>query len=616
MVHFRTFALRMLRRPVALALAVVFAFVSAGSLGGGLLGLPVILRSILGDESGGLRATAAAGLQRLPSWASARLGDRWIEALPAGRLESVAWLVAGLVALTFIGATANFLHAYFSLTVTTRVVADVRLDLFRRVIHFPLGSLRGRVGDTISRIVNDTNVLLAGLGALLSKALAQATKSLAALLVALVIEWRLAIAAIVLAPVLYAIIRKLGKRVRRASRGAMQAQARLLEVATEALQGVRVVKVSTAERYEVGRFRRENRAVVREQFRARSARALAGPLTESLAICAIAALTLVAAWAIIDGRIQTAAFISTLAALGVAGSALKPLTGIVQEIQTSEAAAQRIAELMSEPVEPARRHAADRAPTLARHARSIAFDRVTLRYPGSEAAAIDGVSIEIAHGETIAFVGPNGSGKTSLLSLVPRLFAPTSGRVLIDGVDIAGVSLSSLRSQIAVVTQEVVLFQGSITDNIAYGVAGASRERILEAARRAGADEFIRARPGGYDARVGEQGASLSGGQRQRVAIARAILRDPAILILDEATSMIDTESERQIGETLAAFSRGRTCLVVAHRLSTVVSADRIIVLQNGRVADVGRHSELLERSPLYRQLAGAHLISRPEPVA
>jgi ABC-type multidrug transport system fused ATPase/permease subunit len=222
------------------------------------------------------------------------------------------------------------------------------------------------------------------------------------------------------------------------------------------------------------------------------------------------------------------------------------------------------------------------------------------------------VSLNILHGEKIAIVGPNGCGKTTLVSLLPRLLVPDAGggRVIIDGHDVAEFDLRSLRRQIGVVTQETVLFRGSIASNIAFGMPDATRERIIDAARRAHADEFIRQIPNGYDADVAEQGASLSGGQRQRLAIARAIMRDPSILILDEATSQIDAESEMHINAALREFGRGRTALVIAHRLSTVLHADRIVVMEGGAIIDVGRHDQLLERCELYRRLSKTQLVA------
>ncbi len=612
---FWRFAAKMLRYRFTLAAAMVMAFLSAASLGGGLLGIVPILQTILAGPDGegaALPDLARRANERLPI----TVPDSWIAVLPTDRFDAVLWLIVGLGALTIFGATANFLHAYFSLTVSTRTVAAIRRDVFQHVVHLPLRGLVNRTADTLSRILNDSNTLLGGFEAITSRTLAQLTKAIAALATALIIEWRLTFVALLVGPLVYIIIRKLGKRVRRASRGALQAQGKLLEAATEALQGLRVVKVYTRERREIGRFSRHNRQLVREQFRARTARALSTPLTEVLMIFVFGGLALFAAKALIDGAVDPAEFITALAALAVSGSALKPLTRVVQDVQTADAAAVRLLELMREPTEPV--HLFDkshrRRPRLARHCRSLIFDDVRFTYPGADVPAIDGVSLVIEHGETIAFVGPNGSGKTTLLSLVPRLLEPDSGRVLIDAADIAEVDLRSLRKQIGVVTQEVVLFHASITENIAYGApaGGAAREQIIEAARRAGAHEFIMAKPDGYDAIVGEQGLTLSGGQRQRIAIARAILREPALLILDEATSMIDAESERLIGDAIGNFSRGRTCLIVAHRLSTVMHADRIVVMEAGRIVDVGEHADLLDRCETYRLLARTQLLPAP----
>ncbi|XHC25249.1 MAG: ABC transporter ATP-binding protein [Phycisphaerales bacterium] len=289
----------------------------------------------------------------------------------------------------------------------------------------------------------------------------------------------------------------------------------------------------------------------------------------------------------------------------MAGQSLKPLNGVVQEIQAAEASAQRVQEILDEVPERDLQRGEKKVP---RHHEKIVFDGVSLTYPGAETPAVDGMDLTVEFGESVAIVGPNGSGKTSLLSLVPSLYLPSSGRVLIDGVDLAEADLRSVRDQIAVVTQEVVLFAGTVAENIAYARPEATREQIADAARRARAMGFIEAMPGGLDAKVGERGLTLSGGQRQRIAIARAILRDPAILIMDEATSMIDTQSEAEITQAIAEFGTGRTVLIVAHRLATVMNADRIVVMDAGKVVDTGTHAELLERCPLYAGLASHQL--------
>jgi len=348
--------------------------------------------------------------------------------------------------------------------------------------------------------------------------------------------------------------------------------------------------------------------VLEQMLRARTARALSSPLVETTSVFVLGGLAIVATKAVQDGEITGSQMVLALMALGISGAALRPLTGIVNDVQASTAAAERIAGLIRSPVEPG----LDRGlPRLDRHRRDLRFASVTVTYPGADEPAIDGVDLTIDHGETVAFVGPNGSGKTTILSLVPRLFDPDpdGGSVLVDGTDIRTVAVRSLRRQIGVVAQETVLFSGTIADNVAYGVRGASPEAIERACRRARAWDFIDAR-GGLETPVGEAGLTLSGGQRQRLAIARAILRDPAILILDEATSMIDAESEAAINEALTELRAGRTTLIVAHRLSTVLAADRIVVMDRGRVVDRGAHTELLERCAVYKRLAEHQLVT------
>ncbi len=598
---FRRFARQSLRYRGTVALALLFAVLSAGSLGAGLVGIIPVLRNILRQDGQTLRTLAEEANDEPWMPAALRMSDAFIATLTDDRFKTVLIIIAGLGVLTLLGGAANFLHAYFSLTVVQRTVTRVRRDAFHSVIRLPLKRVvAGGASDIVSRIVNDTAALGAGLTALLSRAVAQVTKGIAGLAAAFIADWRLGLVSVAVAPLLYTIIRRLGKRIRRASREALRSQAGLYGAASEALQGLRVVKVHTTERYEAGRFHRINKRVMREMLRVRTARAIASPLVEVVSIVVLGFLALIAAKAIIDDQLEPERFITALIALGAAGASLKPLTGLVNDIQSSAPAAQRIAELLDAEPEPGHD---SRLPRLPRHRESIAFEGVAFAYPGAGEPALRGIDLRIPFGERVAFVGPNGSGKTTLLSLVPRLFDPDAGRVLIDGRDIREVGVRSLRRHIGVVTQEVVLFRGSVAANIAYGAEGVTRERVEEAARKARADEFIRQLPDGYDTELAEQGLSLSGGQRQRLAIARAILRDPAILILDEATSMIDAESEARIAEAIAEFHGGRTCLIVAHRLSTVLNADRIVVLDAGRVVDQGPHGELIGRCETYRQL-------------
>ncbi len=607
---FWSFARRMLRYRALVVAGLVFAFLSAGGLGVGIVAIKPVLDIVLGDADSEVQSRGLPEIAEQLNTDSPIAGwipQGFIDALPHGPFTAVVVILAALGLLSILGALANFLHQYYALSVVHRTVANVRREAFSTVVHLPLKEVVAQgSGDAISRIVNDTNQLAQGLNAMLSKTVAQVTKGVAAFVAALVLNWPLTLAALIVAPLLYTVIRKLGKRIRRAARRALESQAGLYHAATEALQGLRVVKVHTAERYEQGRFHKINKEFLRQQLRVRTARAIASPLVEVLAIFAVGSLTLAAVWLILEGRLEKSDFLLTISALGLAGASLKPVTGLVNDIQQSSAAADRLGRLLEAEREPGH---GSQLPKLPRHERSIAFEEVVFTYPGASGPALDGVSLSIEHGQTVAFVGPNGSGKTTLLALVPRLFDPEKGRVLIDGADVADYSVRSLRRQIGVVTQETVVFRGSIRDNIAYGSSNVTEDRIRDAARRAGADGFIEKLPESYATVCGEQGLTLSGGQRQRLAIARAILRDPAILILDEATSMIDAESEGRIAEAVEDFARGRTCLVVAHRLSTVVGADSIVVMDAGRIVDQGTHDELLQRCEIYRQLATRQLV-------
>ena len=603
------FAKQMLRWRTHLIFGLLFAVVSAGGMGAGILAMQPVLDTILEPGHRGLPQLAEEYASK--EWAKGILTEDFIAALPEGPFDAVMWIMITLGVLTIFGAFANFMHQYLALTVVQRSIAMIRRRAFGQVIHLPLKTIVSEgPTEAISRIVNDTEALSAGYVALLSKAVAQITKGIIALVVALVTNWQLAIVALLLMPILAIVIRKLGKRIRRASERALSSRAGLYRAATESLQGMRVVKVHTTERYEAGRFGRINKDVLHQQLRIRTARAIAGPLIETITVFTLGALTLVAVKLILDGHLDKSEFMTVLVALAIAGASIKPITGLVNDIQQSGAAADRLQRLLNEDAEPGHDI---RMPKLPRHSESLVFNNVSFIYPGGSSRAVADVSLKIRAGETVAFVGPNGCGKTTLLSLVPRLFDPNDGQVLIDGIDITRIRVRSLRRQIGVVTQEVVLFKGTIRDNIAYGNTNASDEQIRQAAERARATQFINQLDDGFETHVGEQGLTLSGGQRQRIAIARAILRDPAILILDEATSMVDAASERLIGEVLATFCANRTTLIVAHRLSTVLGADRIVVMEHGSIVATGTHEELLESCKLYQSLAQHQLISNDE---
>ena len=579
------FAKRMLRRRRLVTGTIIFSILSAGGLAAGLMAIGPVLELMLGIRSESLQSLARGWLTA-QEWTRSIISDpaaatAWI---PSDRLQGVALLMGGLCILSIFGGIANYLHQSCSLTLSAVTVAEIRLIAFQHAIRLPLGPMLRR-----------------GFTALTSKVLAQLTKGIAAFAVAVYFDWRLTIAAIVVAPILVAVLRRVGKRIRRSTSQALKQQEDILRVSHESLSGLRGIKTATAEATAFRRFARASRALLNAELTARSARALSGPLVEVLAIFVIVGLVLIAANEIINGRMSIERFILSLAALGVAGGNLRPLTGLLNDIQSSSAPAERLQEIFAIPVEGRREQD---LPALPRHSKSIQFEGIRFRYEGAERDALRDINLTVKHGEFVALVGPNGCGKTTLASLLCRLFDPTDGSVLLDRTDIRAGNLQSLRRQVGVVAQESSFIRGTIRENVMFGaddIDAAAVDRALELSH---AKAFIAQLPKGIESELGEGGSGLSGGQKQRLAIARALLRDPSILVLDEATSQIDAESEAQIAQAIEGFCAGRTVIAIAHRLSTVRRADRIIVMDEGRILDIGTHSELLQRCTLYERLA------------
>lgn len=595
-------AKRLLARRWMLVAAITLAFISAAGLGIGLLSLGPVLEQILHPENGmGLRAMAEHANSN-GGWI--HIPEAIVGVLPEGQFNGVLLLIILIWCLTIFGATANFLHQYISQTLATVTIAGIRRELFLHVLHMPLPRVvRQGSSEYLSRIIRDSAALESGFVGLLGKSIAQLSKGMMALAVAIVFDWKIVVVAIVVAPVLGVVLRKISKTIRRGAHGSLAAQQDLLRLSSERVQGLRAVKTSTAEELAAAQFDEANARVVKHELRMRTAKAMSSPIMETLAIFVLGALALLAVNSILKGSLPFERFLLSIGSLAVAGASFRPLAAIINDISAASAPARRILGVLSEATE------SDDGKKLPRHTKSLEFRGATYAYPGAESPAVLAVDLTIQFSEHLAIVGPNGSGKTTLLGMVPRLLEPDSGVILLDGVDIAEAQLAGLRGQMGVVTQETFIVHGTIGENISLGRPEASQAEIEAAAAASHAAEFIEALPDGYQTAVAEHGASLSGGQRQRISIARALLRKPSLLILDEATSQVDSESEAAIAEAIRGI-RDCTVLVIAHRLATVLDCNRIVVMDGGRVVDVGPHAELLERCDLYARLIRTQLVA------
>lgn len=605
MKSFWFFARQMLHYRRLLVIAMIAALFDTFSASAGLGLLMSVIKLLIGEQQNA--QDIALGWLSKPDVINV-IGDQTHLAshLPTDGFTSFAYAVVLIVPLALFGSTMRYIHQSLSITVSLRVVMKIRQQAYFKMLHLPIEN-SGDLGsaDSLSRLIGDTARLGKGFSTLMGKAVRDALMGVAFLAFALYIDWKLTSIFLLGLPAIGIAIKQFGKRIRRATKYSLRQYANMVGAAQEAIQAPAVVRLHNAEGYERRRFNTINRAVLTQELKARTVRALSSPVIDCIALIGVISVALVAAWYVFNGGGNPTDMVFVLVTLGAAGGSVKPLAGLNNELQESGAAADRIKEVLEAPSEPNTRqyHLEETAPALPRHHRDVLFENVSYRYPGSDELALNDVTLKIEHGQSVAIVGANGSGKSTMLNLLPRLTTPTQGRVLVDGTDIAGVTLRSLRHQLSAVTQQSVLFAGTIADNIAYGRRETPRADIIAAAKAAHADEFVQELPKGYDTPLGEAGSGLSGGQRQRLCIARAILRDPAILIMDEATSQIDAESEARITAAIESMRAGRTTIIIAHRLSTVVHCDNIIVMEDGHIVDQGVHRELLERCDIYQSL-------------
>jgi subfamily B ATP-binding cassette protein MsbA len=550
-----------------------------------------------------LSPTDAPSFISLPKALQDRLGPlvnslAWIR--EADKLTVVGGICGVLLVLVLLKGVLMYFHKFIMNYVAEHVMMDVRNDLYAVVHTLSLGFFSRRpTGEIMARLTLDVNLLGDTVIIALSQALREPLYILSFGTLLFLLHWQLALLCVLVLPLTFIPIAKFGKKIRHRGLQVQERRAELNTILQEALTGIRIVKAFVAEEYERLRFNRKNRESFRASVRIARVDALSSPVLEVLGGIGIMGIVVLGSFLVLRQILSLGELLAFVGALLSTFQPIKRLGGLSNAIQRGMAGVERVFELMD--TKPDLLEAPDAAP-LSGVRGGVAFRGVSFAYDGAQ-PVLQNLSFEARPGELVAVVGSSGAGKSTLVNLIPRFYDPTAGRVEIDGTDVRRVTFRSLREQIGIVTQEIILFDDTVYNNVAYGQWGVAPDRVREAARIAHAAEFIERLPQAYETRIGERGVRLSGGERQRIAIARAVLRDPPILILDEATSALDAESERLVQDALDRLMKGRTTFVIAHRLSTIIRADKILVLEQGEIVEAGTHRQLLEARGVYCRL-------------